>query len=47
MIGDQWCLAVMGYGNYDVQQTGKDNEALKEYEGPSVMIVSLCGWHIL
>ncbi len=47
MIGDQWCLAVMGYGNYDVQQTGKDNEALKEYEGPSVMIVSLCGWHIV
>ncbi len=28
MIGDQWCLAVMGYSNYDVQQAGKDNGAL-------------------
>ncbi len=31
MIGDQWCLAVMGYGNCDAQQAGKDNGALKEY----------------
>ncbi len=47
MIGNQWCLAVMGYSNYDVQQAGKDNGALKEYEGHNFRIVSVCGWHIL
>ncbi len=47
MIVDQWCLAVMGYGNCDAWQAGKDNRALKEYEGHSFRIVSVCGWHIL
>ncbi len=47
MIGDQWCLAVMGYGNYDAWQAGKDNGALKEYRCPGFRIVSVCGWHIL
>ena len=47
IIGDQWCLAVMGYGNYDVRQAGKDNGALKEYEEHGFRIVSVCGWHIL
>ena len=47
MIGNHRFLAVMGYGNYDAQQAGKDNEALKEYEGHGFRIVSVCGWHIL
>ncbi len=47
MIGDEWCLAVMGYGKYDVWQAGKDNGALKEYEGHGFRIVFVCGWHIL
>ncbi len=47
MIGHQWCLAVMGYGNYNAWQAGKDNRALKEYEGHGFRIVSVCGWHIL
>ncbi len=38
---------MMGYGNYDVQQAGKDNGALKEYSCHGFRIVSVCGWHIL
>ncbi len=29
MIGDQWCLAVMGYGNYDAWQAGKDKQSIE------------------
>ncbi len=38
---------MMGYGNYDGQQAGKDNGALKEYSCHGFRIVSMCGWHIL
>ncbi len=38
---------MMGYGNYDVWQAGKDNGVLEEYEGHGFRIVSVCGWHIL
>ncbi len=47
MIGDQWCLTVMAYGNCDVQQAGKDNEVLKEYRCHGFKIVSGCVWHIM
>ncbi len=47
MIVDQWCLAMMGYSNYDAQQAGKDNGALKEYSCHGFRIVSVFGWHIL
>ncbi len=47
MIVDQRCLAVMGYGTYDVQQAGKDNGALMEYSCHSFRIVSVFEWHIL
>ncbi len=38
---------MMGYGNYDAWQAGKDNGALKEYSCHSFKIVSVFGWHIL
>ncbi len=31
MMVDQRCLAVMKYGNYDVEQDGMDNKARKEW----------------
>ncbi len=46
MIDNQWCLAVMGYGNYDAQQAGK-KKTLKEYEEHSFKIASVCEWHIV
>ncbi len=38
---------MMGYGNCDARQAGKDNKLLKEYRCYSFGIVSVCGWHIM
>ncbi len=43
MMVDQRCLAVMKYGNYDVEQDGMDNKVRKEWLLYGESGIAVCG----